>query len=324
MTLWTLSGDIHKAFAAYSGIGDFRAWAIRVNSEGKPIWEYVDGPNHDWNDLSNRGQRFVGAVDLPNQATLLCGVKLDADRSRIAFLVRVRQDGSIIDERQLQPSRSGDVAAIRCTKWSDGIAVVGAVTGKPAIGWLVKLDAEGNFVWEKFDDHYGYGDVAEALGGGLFMISYFGDTFLVKIDSEGKILGRQTLAGNEQHLIQTLAPPLTPRVALMMSTVETEVESFDEALGGPSHKRKLSNAGVKKALELKDGSVLIFGSQFRHGATTASITVLNVDGSSKDFTLEPAYQSPWFIDAVPSGVPNEFAMVRVVKHTATLAWISIH
>src|SRR5262249_48871599 len=89
--------------AGSTGIGDFRAWATRVDSDGKKLWEYVDGPPGGWEDLTGRGQRFYGAVDLPNQETLLCGIKPDTDLSLIGFLVRVRRDGSLIDYRRLTP-----------------------------------------------------------------------------------------------------------------------------------------------------------------------------------------------------------------------------
>jgi hypothetical protein len=87
---------------------------------------------------------------------------------------------------------------------------------------------------------------------------------------------------------------------VMLSTLETEILRFDDQLRGPTGKLKLYNVGVKKCLELPDGSIAIFGSQF-HNSATAAVTRIYKDGSSKGFLLESPYQSPWYEDAVFTG-----------------------
>jgi hypothetical protein len=319
-----LNGDF--IVAGSTGIGDFRAWATRVDHDGKPLWEYVDGGPGAWNDLNGRGQRFHGAVDLPNQETLLCGIKKDTDNSLIGFLVRVRRDGSIIDQRRLTPGRRGDVVGLVCTRWADGIAIIGAITGRPAgIGWLVKLDAQGNIMWEKFDKYYGYGDAIQAPAGNLILTGGSGaDDSIVKINSDGEVLARHLRPEGESLLVHPAVPRSSVRMGVMLlDSLDTEIVDFDDSLHGPSHPRKLDNAGIKKCLELDDGTIVLFGSQLHHSMTTASIAVLNPNGSSNAFPIEPANPSPWIIDAVPSGADREFATVREGDRGATLAWISI-
>jgi hypothetical protein len=85
---------------------------------------------------------------------------------------------------------------------------------------------------------------------------------------------------------------------------------------------ELNNAGVKKCLELSDGSIAIFGSQF-HGIATAAVTRLYKDGTSKGFLLEPQNQSPWFIDAAYTGHGTQFVAVRsTVDGGMVVEWIS--
>src|SRR5882672_5034009 len=142
-----LNGDF--IVAGSTGGQDRRAWAVRVDSNGKEIWQYVDGGSAGWNDFDSPGHRFYGAVDLPNEETLLCGLK-STTTTDIPLLIRVRRNGSVIDERPLVPGRPGIVVGISCTRWGDGIAVLSAVDAKTAsVGWLVKLDARGDFIWEK-------------------------------------------------------------------------------------------------------------------------------------------------------------------------------
>jgi hypothetical protein len=106
-------------------------------------------------------------------------------------------------------------------------------------------------------------------------------------------------------------------------SLETDVVDFDDSLRGPSHTKRLDNAGIKKCLELEDGTVVLFRSQFHRSMTTASLAVLNPDGTSSAYPIEPPNHSPWFIDAVQSGTAGEFATVRQVDGAAVLAWISI-
>jgi hypothetical protein len=311
--------------AGSTGIGDFRAWATRVDRDGKLLWEYVDGPPGGWNDLTGRGQRFYGTVDLPNQETLLCGYKPNTDRSLISFLVRVRRDGSIIDQRRLTPGRTGDVAGISCMRWADGIAIIGAITGRPGIGWLVKLDAQGNFLWEKFDEFYGYGDALQAPAGNLILFGGGGETgSIVKINLDGLVLAHHPQPKGEVLLVHPAVPRPTVRLGVMLlDSLETEIVDFDESLRGPTRTKRLDNAGLKKCLELDDGTVVLFGSKFHHSMATPSIAVLYPNGTSAAFPIVPAGNSGWINDAVPTGTYREFATVRQVEGVATLAWIAI-
>jgi hypothetical protein len=98
----------------------------------------------------------------------------------------------------------------------------------------------------------------------------------------------------------------------MVTQMHTDVLDFDEQLRGPLHTWKLHNAGLKKgALELPDGSAVFFGDDEWHGEERASVARLYNDGTSRSFPVDP--QSPWYLDAVATGVPGEFAAVRVTN-----------
>jgi hypothetical protein len=318
----TSNGDY--VVAGSSNFDDSHAWAVRLDASGKVVWEYLDGPPNAWNDYSVKSQRMFGTIELPEQGILLCGVKR-IDNHQTAFLVRLRSDGTLIDERPLRPANNaGHPSALRCIRWGDGIAVIGGLSGEPkGTGWLTKLDANGDFVWESFADYIGYSDAMEATGGGLFLIgSPQRVTSIVKLDATGQLVALHALEGEEWLLAHPRVPQSNARVAIMLPTSETAIVAFDEGLRHSTRIGQLRDAGIKKVLELPDGSVVIFGSQ-SHGGATASIAVWHRDGGAESFLVEPAHRSAWFYDAVPADGKNEFATVRVVGKAATLAWISV-
>jgi hypothetical protein len=302
---------------------DTKAWATGIDAAGEVRWEFLDDAASGWNDFGVKSQRFYGVVELPEHGILLCGVKR-IDNHQTAFLVRLRGDGTLIDERPLRPGNTGHPSALRCIRWGDGIAVIGGLSGEPkGTGWLTKLDAHGDFVWEKFGDYFGYGDVMEAYGGGLFVIcSPQRAMSIAKLDTRGELLGLHALEGEEWLLAHPRVPQANARMAIMLSTPETEVVAFDDGLRHSTRIGQIRDVGIKKVLESADGAVVTFGSQF-HGGATASIAVWHRDGEAKSYLLEPAHRSAWFYDAVPADGNSEFATVRVSGKDAILAWISI-
>jgi hypothetical protein len=301
------------------------AWATRIDANGQLIWEYVDGHRGDSNDYGRVGASFSGAIDLPNQETLLCGVRSIA-KSRIALVTRIGRDGSRLDELALDPARpDGGVTFIRCTRWGDGFAIIGTVSGRPkGTGWLVKLDAQGKFLWQKFADYYSYGDVVEALNGELFLISWPDQTSVVKLDSTGALVQSYPLPADssDQVIVHPLEPRSGVRVAYMLSQTRTDVVELDDQLHSAKHTWRLRDAGLKAAVEMTDGSIAILGSQW-HNAATAALTIVDRTGDSQNFLMQPPYASPWFIGAVQSGSPNELATIRQVGPLTKLTWISI-
>jgi hypothetical protein len=105
-------------------------------------------------------------------------------------------------------------------------------------------------------------------------------TSIVKFGKDGNIIARHALANDDNpYLVYPAAPHADLRLALFKTTLKTEIVDLDDQLH-PRRMIELLNAGVKKCLELSDGSIAIFGSQF-HGIATAAVTRLYKDGRSQ-------------------------------------------
>jgi hypothetical protein len=261
---------------------------------------------------------------------LFCGIKV-VNKDRLVLLDHLGVDGSLIDERVIRPDREkSSITGFDCIRWNDGIALIGGVSGYPAgTGWLVKLDWQLNLQWQKFDDQYVGANVIEAAGGGFFYINTFmsnpngSKTTLMKLGPTGEIIARHALFDDDSPVpVYPVEPRSDVRLALMKDTLNTEIIDLDDQLSGPKRVIKLHNAGVNKCLELRDGSIAIFGSYF-HNIASAAVTRVYRDGSSERFPVEPEIGSPAYYDAVLTGNKRQFAAVRSVDFGhAVLEWIS--
>jgi hypothetical protein len=311
------NGDL-IVLGSTDSVMNFRAWATRLAPSGDVRWDFIEGGPDGWNDHSVSGQRFYNAIELPEGTTLLCGNKV-INKTRTVMLVRLDKAGKLLSEGLLPPVRDNAVVTLlSCHKRSDGIVLMGSVSGQPAgTGWMAKLDWDLNLQWKKFSDDFGggefivTGDTLTALGGSWHDPKYY----VEKIGPEGDIIAKHPLPEGEHHLVQGSETNRPVRIVTMISNKQTEVFDFDDHLRGPSHQLSLRNVGVKRSLGLPDGSILIIGaanSSVFAAYPSAAVTRVYRDGRYDTFMVEPLHQSPWYIDAVLTGNSNEIAAVRQV------------
>jgi hypothetical protein len=307
------NGDL-IVLGSTDNVMDYRAWATRVARSGEVRWDFLEGGPDGWNDRSVSGQRFYGAIEMPDQTTLLCGIKVIRNTNTI-MLVTLDKDGSLVSEKLLPPVRDNVVVSIGgCYKSTDGIILIGTVSGSPrGTGWMAKLDWELNLQSKRFSDDLVRDEELIDLGGTLITLSSHGpQSFVVNIGRDGDIIAKQLLPDGEHHLVQGNRTDPPVRIAMMLPAFKrSEILDFDEQLKGPKRTLKLYNVGIKKALALTDGTIVTLGSQYTDSAT-AAVTRIYKDGAYKSFIVQPPHQSPWYIDAVLTGDGNEVAAVRQV------------
>ncbi len=150
-----------------------------------------------------------------------------------------------------------------------------------------------NLQWKKFSDDFGDGEFIDA-GDTLIALGWAGPEFyLVKIGPNGDIIDKHLLPEGEHHLVKGGAPTFPLRVVTMISNSQTEVGEFDDRLRGPSNRLRLHNVGVKAALGLPDGSIVIIGAantSFLSAFPSAAVTRVYRDGRYKTFLVEPLHQ----------------------------------
>jgi hypothetical protein len=295
---------------------NYRAWATRLAPSGDVRWDFVEGGPDGWTDRSEFGQQFYNAIDLPDGNTVLCGNR-NINKQFIVMLVLLDKDGKFISETLLPQVRDNAVVTLAsCHKRSDGIVLMGGVSGAPAgTGWMSKLDWDLNVKWTKFSDDFGLGEFIEA-GDNLIALGWHGpEYYVVKIGSEGDILAKHLLPEGEHHLVKGDVQGASVRVVTMISNQQTEVFEFDDKLHSLLDTLHLHNVGVKQSVGLRDGSFVIVGAANTSLLTaypSAAVTRVFKDGRYQSYMVEPLHQSPWYIAGVASGNGNQVAAVRQV------------
>jgi hypothetical protein len=323
---------------------DYRPWAARVTAQGQQRWEFLEGSPNGWEDRSVSGQRFNSALEMPDQSTLLCGM-VNPNREPTVVLDQISADGKLLTERLIKPldvrGFPNNVPAdqlhfgdVQCLQTKEGMFLLGGVgtsgfIGSVATGWLAQLDEHFNVKSQKFGDQFFGGPFMQASDGSLVSIT---SSFkkesgsrlwsLMRVTLSGEIIARHPLEYDDgsDYLIYPAVPTSGVRLALFRDTLHTEIVSFDDQLRGPRTVVKMHNAGVKKCIELPDGSIAIFGSRFARGAT-AAVTRVYPDGSYKVFVVEPVHQSAFYYDAVATGNKSEFVATRWIGIQPVLEWV---
>jgi hypothetical protein len=312
---------------------DYKAWAARVSLSGEVRWEFLQGGTNGWDDQTEKGQRYDTAIELPDHSTLLCGIKV-VNYQRSVLLDRISVDGKLVGESVIRPDwDKGTLTGINCVRWNDGIALIGGVSASPSgTGWFAKLDENLNLKWQKFGNEYiaTDGDVMSAPDGGVF---YLNPSQLdakgrrapavFEMSATGDTSARHVFdADNDPSMVYSVVPRSDLYLALATNTLETDIVHLDDKLHGPTQVIKLRNFGNKKAILLPDGSIAIFGSQYRNGATAAVARVYS-SGDSKVFIVEPPHQSGWYYDAAFLGNNHQFVATRSIDDgRAALDWVS--
>jgi len=317
------NGDL-IAFGSNSEMG-FRPWATRVSARGEIRWEYVAGGPNGWEDRSVQGQKYVDVLELPDQTTLLCGIKDPVGKDPKVWLDRLALDGSLIEEHLISlGTETEKIGVIRCFNWQNTITIMGTVGHiRFATGFLAQLDEHFNVRSQKLGNQYATDEILLAADGGLYLLNRLldfptlGNAYLLKLGADGQIIARQPLVERE---LPSLVHPVASRtdVRVVYRAAGPEIVTFDAQLR-PIGTFKLRDAGVRSCVELPDGSTVIFGSQFRNEAFAAA-TWVDPKGNYKGFMVHPP-EPGFYYDAVATGSGNEFAATRLAGIQAVLEWV---
>jgi hypothetical protein len=292
---------------------DYRPWATRVSPSGEMRWEYLQ-------ERTSFDRGFYGAIELKDQTILMCGA-IDVNRETTVVLDHLRADGTLIEEQLIHPTTdgAGRLGQFNCAPWEDGMALAGGIIfGPTPTAWLAKVNGRLRVELEKFNPEYRPGELVQSSEGGLFMLSWSDAAhFILKLGRSGSVLARHALPQGENHLVQRGgANRAGVGVVSLFPSFKTELLQFDDQLL-QTNSVTLHNVGLQKAIELSDGTIEIFGSEF-HNGPTAAVTRIYTNGSYRTFLLQPPYRSPWYSAAVPTETTNEIAATRELVDGGTI------
>ena len=295
-------------YVVTGNIGSALAWATRVDAQGHLQWRYQIHPGQPG------GSNFEGAVTLNDDSTLLCGWKessVPGGTSVVGALTHIDKEGKVLSDRIIRPQEPGvfgNSYLKGCLPWGDGYALIGdtdRVSASPQTSrhqryyWVIALDASGNIKWEKliptstggFDFHGIYnalGAVYVAPDQDLVMGS-------IRLSHGGQIKNSEVKDASSTYLIpQVIVEPdghwkSDQRTVLSTISFNTKFQP-------------------KAAYILPNQTAVKFGSVLRSKVYYAAVEWQSPDRKQSEiFELD---DSGWISDAIPTGVPGEFVMIR--------------
>jgi hypothetical protein len=319
-------GDYFVSGSVHSLEGE--AWTARMGPNGNLRWDFRYRPfgnepiPNDVVKRKERASRFYDAVTLADDKTGVCGIR-SIEHKPAAFLVILDASGKLVEDRVLI-SPDGIAVGIRCFKWGKGVAIVSVISRIPrGTGRLIMLDDAGSFLWEKYSQAYVAGDMSTSGGNLLTIASDDGMTKKIfKIRGDGSLLGSHAIPDGDAHFMHPTTSSPTIRVGVLQINGQSAFLAFDNDLRRQIQTVTVSNAGIKKGLELADHSLIIFGNTIGNDAT-ASIARVYVNATSRRFILEPRHASSWINDAALGNKPHEFVTVRQQNGGSIMSWMAV-
>lgn len=325
------SPDGGYVIAGSDNISDVYGWATRLDSKGEPLWEFLDGPPDGWNKLTPPSiNRINGAVVLPDDRTLLCGVKDRGRDNNPGHLVIIDRHGAVSAEKEFFPSGDELSYSAELTKWlpwGNGIAVLGFASGKgKSSGWLLKLDLTGAVLWEKLIPIGHAQDVIETANHDLLVLSTaehdVRNSRIDRLSATGGILFTRKLLGQARFVRASTA---THPIGVTLEQVPdgpTQLVFLDDSFKNSETPIDLGRVSPRSSYQLADQRTIAFGSSYS-GGWAAAVQIIHGHTASPPLILDPL--SDAIEDAVPSARPNEFATVRkiIAEKRAVLAWIAV-
>jgi hypothetical protein len=306
---------------------DNQAWATRVDSNMKVVWRHeLAHPSLVWGEGMSV---YESAVALSDNTTLLCGYSdIGALRAPnvVGLLTRIDARGKVLTQGHLIPMKDTDfkLAYLRsCSKTADGAAALGITTHIIGTGpqaevkkflWLLGLNRTGELSFDKVvetDDQSAPTKLVALFNSDLLIRTGSGKTIL--LDRSGSIKMRRdgtagllVKSGESQRELRFLSESAEGS-PFLLTTFDSNLKENDRKVG------RGSNFVVKQVYVLAGGDFALFGYADDGGAATAAVSWLRHDlQDTQTLIFKPTFGSPWVVDAVPTGMPAEFATARLI------------
>jgi hypothetical protein len=326
----TRSGD----FVVAGSIGEDRAWATRIGSQGQVIWRHAL-LKEPVSEQPRTESQYAGAVQLPDDSTLLCG-SIYINRVGLSLVTHISSRGDVLDQQQLRPAETTfNFSDIRyCVPFRDGAAAVGIARGPKPVEphtssfHIVFFDSQAHRVAERIMNVNGLLTVVVSDGDDLVLLFIDAErdadgkgratTHLMRVDYSGAVARERTLIGggsfaHNQVPSLNILLLLQPASGLELHTVGKAFEDL-AVVKGPVDDMILGWIG-----HLADESVVSFG-QTEVGSNSYSASATWVSPTLRDkqvFMFEPRFTDDKINAVIFSGRAGEFVTARGVYPRGT-------
>lgn len=278
------------------GAGEFDAWILRLDENGKLIWErHFGGPDTDW---------ASGVVQTRDGGFAVAAYTTPApDEPFIAWIIKLDADGKTQWERRFGGAATDWATDIAET--TDGNLGISGYTESKGAGnadiWVLMLDAQGELLWEQTfgGPERDYASVLDAAADGGLVVGGMTesagaggvDIRLMELAPDGQVRWDQTYGGARDDWVRGLIRTRDGRYAAAGYTTSKGAGLYDawalrlgrngdllwdQAFGG----RK--NEWARAMVEMPDGSLAMAGDNWSKGPGKSDVWVLRISADAAD------------------------------------------
>jgi len=313
---------------------------IKTDAQGNSEWRYALASEDGGPDVYS--PKILAALPMQSGHWLLCGDVFKKPRgapiaSFAGLLVELDGTGNVVAKREFVPQGDAGYSTdfvYTCTRWNDAFVVLASAIkytkgASPRIAyWIVSLSAEGQIEREQLikaslTNLHGFSRPRILANGDMVLEAWqsgeYHATELVRVDSSGRVaqqqiidgvywLVRATEASMPVRLVSVYAGDGTTKSLL---TLDGDLNVRERPIG------PVPNNNAALAYEMRDGSIVIFGSHHTVGRDDANIVKWGPDlqHNVAEFRFEAAlvrtHSATITNEAVPTVAPNEFATIRM-------------
>ncbi|MHA2615669.1 MAG: InlB B-repeat-containing protein [bacterium JZ-2024 1] len=281
--------------------GDDEIWVLKLDANGNILWQKTYGTAR-LDEVESIQQTSDGGYIVAGR-TFSFAAGLDD-----IWVLKLDANGNVLWQKTYGGTDSDGASSIQQT--SDGGYIVAGVTKSFGGGswniWVLKLDANGNVLWQKT---YGgpYNDWAYSLqqtsdGGYIVAGSTYSfgagsdDIWVLKLDADGNVLWQKTYGGADGDGAYSIQQPSDGGYIVAGSTYSFGAGSDDiwvlkqDADGNVLWQKTYGGTGSDRASSIQqtsDGGYIVAGSTYSFGAGFGDIWVLKLDANGNIFGCTP-------------------------------------
>ncbi|RLC36156.1 MAG: hypothetical protein DRH33_07445, partial [Candidatus Nealsonbacteria bacterium] len=279
-------------YTSSKGAGEDDTWVIKLDMKGNIVWDKTFGGSGDDKagsiiQTTDGGYAIAGETESQGNG--------EAD----AWILKLNSQGNILWDKTFGGSgMDGAYSLIQTT--DGGYAVAGRTESKGAgeyDAWLIKLDGQGNILWEK--TYGGSGDdevysITQTTEGGYVIAGSNSEKFpekadawLIKLDGQGNILWEKTYGGSDYDNIISILQHTDGSYMTIGTTSSKGAGSYDIWIIKLDHegyivwdrtfgRRKIDSAG--SIIQTTDGGYALAGTTwYKMDAVNWDVWIIKLD-----------------------------------------------
>lgn len=323
-------------------VGASQAWAVRLDVQGQQQWSYTTPqdipPEGQQVSSSWHNSHYESAMVLKDGSTILCGYKNvgeDIRPSLVGLLTRIDANGNYVNQQLLRPQSNPEFKTnylYQCAPWNEGYFVTGIATRflqnkRESYIWLIALDSQGKFLWEKLLPRtFSLAQKMPVIvmkNGDLILtnpaalpndngtgMDYF--TEVMRVTGDGEIRKSRRLSGS-MRLVRQPNPAQAIRLVpfhlndsgMQLLTLKDDLSEAEKLITS-----KKEEFGISQAMELPDQSLVLVGNVDYANNTAAMVRFSPDLRKRQDYIFQPIHQSWRVEDGLAIGNEGEWVVIR--------------